>query len=86
VRQLDQGGKQFVFAEIAAIGGVGAVGGIIHFVSFDEFVAQAEAADKLFYNGAIVGGVTRREGGDGESAGAQRFVCCPGEIGGVRAA
>src|SRR5258706_15539319 len=85
LRQIVKHGKELVFAEIASVGGGGAVGGIIHFVRFDEFVAQAQFAYEFFYDGAIVGGVTRRERGNGEGAGAQRFVSCPGQVGRVRA-
>jgi len=44
VRQFIQGRKQFVFAKITTVGGVGAVSEIIHFVCFDELVAQAGVA------------------------------------------
>src|SRR6266849_2334041 len=84
-RQFVQCGKELVLAEIATIGGFRAVGGIIHFVCFDKFVAQPQFAHKLFHGGAIVSGVTRRECGNGEGAGAQCCVGCPGQIGGVRA-
>src|SRR5437660_589412 len=67
--QFVQRGKQFVFAEIAAVGGIGAVSGIFHFARFDKLVAQTYLANKFFHDGAIVGGVTRREGSDGESTG-----------------
>jgi hypothetical protein len=63
--QFIQCGKQLVFAEIATVSRVRAVGRVIHFVGFDKFVAHAQLAHKLFDYGAIVGGVTRRERGDG---------------------
>src|SRR5258708_12304018 len=86
VRQFIQRGKQFVFAEIATIGGVSAVRRILHLVRFDEFVLQAELAHKLLDYGPIMGGVTRRERRNGQSPGTQRFVGGPGQIGGVSAA
>src|SRR5260370_17578194 len=85
VRQFVQRGKKLVLAEIATIGGVCAVGGIVHFVRFDEFVAQAQLGHELFHDGTIVSRVTRRERGNGQGARAQRFVGGPGQIGGVRA-
>src|SRR2546421_6239282 len=65
LRQFVQCGKQFVFAEIAAVGGVGAVSGIVHFVRFDEFMPQTYLAYKFLDDGAIVSGVTRRERSNG---------------------
>src|SRR5260370_9924838 len=86
VRQFIQRGKQFVFAEIATIGGVSAVRRILHLVRFDEFVSQAQFTHKLLDYGPIMGGVTRRERRNGQSPGTQRFVGSPGQVGGVSAA
>ena len=49
---------------IEAVGRVRAVGGIIYFMRFDEFVVHAQLTRKLFHDGTIVGGVTRRERGN----------------------
>ena len=85
LRQLIQRREQFVLAEIAAVGSVGAVSGIIHFVRLDKLVGQAQLADKFFYYGEIVSGVTRRESGDRKSATGERFVGSPGQISRIRA-
>ena len=57
-RQIVQSGKEFIFAEIAAVCRVSAVGRVFHFMRFDEFVPRAQLARKFFDNGAIVGGKT----------------------------
>ncbi len=49
-------GEELVLAEEAAVGGVGAVRGIFHFMGFDEFVMDVKGADQVFDCGAIVGG------------------------------
>jgi len=83
---LVEDGEEFVLAEVTAIAGVGAVGGVFHFVSFDEFVTDGELEEEYEKLIAVVGGVAGRDGGDGESAIAEGAVCGPGEIGGVCAA
>src|SRR6266704_625932 len=52
--QIVQHRKQFVLAEIAAVGRIRAVSRIIHFVRFDEFMPQAHLADQFLHDGATV--------------------------------
>ena len=62
VCQIVKRGKQFVFAEIAAIVLVRAVGGVFHFMGFDELVAQRQFLHKLLNDFSVVRGETWREG------------------------
>ena len=78
--------EQFIFAEVAAVAGVGAVRGVFHFVSFDELVADGELLEEGSELFAVVGGVGRRNCGDGERAFAEGMMGGPGEIGGVGSA
>src|SRR5277367_847614 len=77
--------EEFVFAEVAAVGGVRAIFGIFHFVRFDEFVADAEAANELFDDVAIMGGIAGGKSGERKSLIAFRAMRGPGQVGGVRA-
>ena len=61
-------GEQFVLAEEAAVGGIGAIRGIFHLVGFDEFVMNVLRANEIFDDVAIVRGVAGRKRGDRESA------------------
>src|SRR5579863_1953480 len=79
-------GEEFVLAEVATVGSVGAIVGIFHFVRFDKFVVNGGRADEIFEHHAVVGGKTGRERGDGECSLADGFVRGPGEISGVCAA
>ncbi len=78
--------EEFVFAEVAAVAGVGAVRGVVHFVRFDKFVADRELLEEGSELVAVVGGVRGRNCGDGERAITERLVSGPGEVGGVGAA
>src|SRR5258708_8677467 len=86
VRQFIQRGKEFVFAEIATVDRIRAIGGIIHFVRFDELMVQARLADKILDYGSIMSGVTRGQRCNRERTGSQRFVGGPGQVGGVGSA
>jgi hypothetical protein len=79
-------GEQLIFAMEAAIGGVGAIRWIFQFVCFHEFVMDIVCANEIFNDVAVVRGVTWRERGDRESAGAESFLSGPGEVCGVGAA
>ena len=57
--------EEFVFAKIAAIRGVRAVLGILHFVGFDEFMANTELGDKILDDRAVMRGITWGKRGDG---------------------
>ena len=53
-RESIEHGKELVFAEKAAIGSIGAVGGIFHFPSFDEFMRNSECTNEFLDGGAVV--------------------------------
>src|SRR5258708_35948644 len=72
-RQFIQRGKQFVFAEIATVGRVGAIGGFVPFVRFDELVAQGQVPHKLLDYGLIMSRVTGGRSTYGRSADIQTF-------------
>src|ERR1700721_1679640 len=63
LRHHNERGEQLVFAEIAAIRGVCAVPGIFHFVRFDEFMANAQLADKILHYSAVMRGVAWGQAG-----------------------
>jgi len=63
-RELVEFGEELVLAEEAAIGLVRAVGGIFHFICFDEFVPNGQLVHELFHHGAIMGGKAGRERGN----------------------
>src|SRR5262249_17985682 len=77
--------EQFVLAVVTAIGGVGAIGGIFHFIRGDEFVANAGGADEGFEHRPIVSGKTWRESSHRKRPFAESVVRRPREISGVRA-
>src|SRR6267142_3907430 len=58
--------EKFVLAIKTAVGGVRAVGGVFHFVSFDKFVMDLEGANELIDCGAIVRRETWGERGNGK--------------------
>jgi len=84
--ELVENAEEFVFAEVATVAGVGAVRGVVHFVGFDQLVANGELLKQGSELVAVVGGVGGRDGGDGQSAIAERLMGGPGEVGGVGAA
>src|SRR6267154_1176806 len=78
--------EEFVLAEVATVAGVGAVRGIVHFVGFDELVADGKLLEEGSELVAVVGGVRGRNCGDGKSTIGERLVSGPGEVGGIGAA
>ena len=60
-RKIVEHGKQFIFAEIAAVGLVRAVSGIFDLMRFDELVAQRLFLHKLLDDFSVVCGETWRE-------------------------
>src|SRR6266404_7522486 len=66
LRDCIEDGEKFVLAIKTAVGGVRAVGGIFHFVSFDKFVMDLELANQLIDSGAIVRRETWGKRGDGK--------------------
>ena len=85
-RKFVQHGEEFVLAKVAAVPGIGAVRGIVHFVGFDEFVVDGKFLEERGESVAIVSRVAGRDCGNGERAFAEGFVSGPGEVSGVSAA
>src|SRR6266436_4373438 len=83
--ELVEDAEEFVFTEVAAVTGVGAVRGVVHFVGFDELVADRELLEEGGELIAVVRGVRGRNCGDGEGAIADGLVSGPGEVSGVGA-
>ena len=71
---------------ITTVAGVGAVRGIVHFVGFDELVADRKLLEEGSELVAVVGGVGGGNCSDGEGAIAEGLVGGPGEVGGIGAA
>jgi len=78
--ELIEDREEFILAEIATVAIVSAVRGVIHFVSFDEFVANRKLLEEGSELITIVGGIAWRDGSDGKSAFAEGFVGSPCEI------
>src|ERR1700720_2315189 len=74
-------GEQFVLTEETTIGSVGAIGGIIHFVGFHEFVMDVFCANEVLDDSAIVSGIAGRKRGYREGAIAEGALGGPGEVG-----
>src|SRR6266481_35393 len=53
LRDCIEHGEKLVLAINTAVGGVRAVGGIFHFVSFDKFVMDLELANQLINRGEM---------------------------------
>src|ERR1700719_2511262 len=83
--EVVEDGEELVFAEEAAVGGIGAIRGIFHLAGFHEFVMDAGGADKFFYRGAIVSGEARGKRGDRQSVLAERALRGPREVCGIGA-
>src|SRR6267142_7019753 len=66
LRDCIEDGEKFVLTIKTAVGGVRAVGGVFHFVSFDKFVMDLELANQLIDCGAIVRRETGGKRGDGK--------------------
>jgi len=84
-RKFVQDRKEFIFAKIATVAGIGTVRRVVHFVGFDEFVVNGELLEEGGQLVAIVSGVAGRNCGDGESAFADGLVGSPSEVSGVGA-
>src|ERR1700691_1714215 len=78
LRDMVEDREEFVLAIETAVGGVGAVGRIFHFMRFYEFVMKALCADEIFDDAAIVRGIARRQRGYRERAIAHGFLARPG--------
>src|SRR5215472_2382116 len=83
--QVIQYREKLVFAEIAAVGLVRAIGGILHLVRLDKPVAQCQLFDKVLDHGPVVRGKTRRKGSNRQCAVGQGTVRSPCQIGRIRA-
>src|SRR5258706_16484168 len=66
LRDCIEDGEKFVLAIKTAVGGVRAVGGVFHFVSFDKFVMDLELANELVNRCAIVRRETWGKRGEGK--------------------
>src|ERR1700682_410145 len=69
--QLIQHAEKFVLAEEAAVHGIRAVGGIVHFLGLHEFMAHPQLAHKFFDHRPVISGETWRKCGYRQSSFAQ---------------
>src|SRR5882762_4623738 len=80
-----QHGEKFVLAIKTAVGGVGAIGGVSHFVRVDKFVSDLEDANDFVNGGAVMRGKTWGKGSDGKGALAKCALRGPRQVCGVGA-
>src|SRR6202162_1327405 len=65
-RDLIENAEQFIFAKIATVRSIGAVGRVFHLVSFHEFMADPELADKILDHTPVICRETRRKRRNGQ--------------------
>src|ERR1700738_1843979 len=73
-------GEKLIFAVEAAVGGVRAIGGILHLVRVDEFMMDLERADEFVNGGAVMRRKAGRKRRDRKRALAERSLRGPSQV------